>query len=58
MKNPYLMPMLLKWIRMDKTEREKGFTLGYLAAVETQIESWEMANIYNILNARIRGVNA
>ena len=52
--------MLLEWIRKDPHSHSytDGITFGFLMAMRSVLEPWEIAYVQNILSARKNGIAA
>lgn len=52
--------LILNWLRSMNSDDQfaAGYTVGFLRALETQLEAWESCYLNNVLRARNRGITA
>jgi hypothetical protein len=52
--------LVLQWIRNMNSDDQfsAGYTVGFLRAIDSQMEAWESAYLNNVLRARQRGITA
>ena len=50
--------MILSWLRTDKNDFERGYTLGFLNAILEGLAPWEAQYLHVIAGHRALGVSA